>query len=893
MDTVFFKYKNINLLLKGHFVICGFFLLMAQNVSAMPSPGSQITNIASGDFVDAQGNLQVVNSNPVSLTIQKVFALNLIQNQQQVATLGGKVDFPHTLSNAGNAPDTYSLSLTQESADNFDLSQVAVYADRNQDGLPDDNVNLLGGSTIQLDAGQSIALVVVGSIPSTVSTGNQANFDLKATSGQSSTLTSSVHDVVTVVDDAVINVTKSQSISSGPLGSEITYTFTYSNTGTAARRMLLDDELDTSLQYEANSAVWSNGAGNLTDADDGVESGANAGVKYKTLNSNQQVEFEVVSVAPLSTGSISFKVKVQTSASDKILNTGTYTQFSQTNSPTKTTSSNTVIFTPQRTLGVVLNNTSSSATNNGNPSSAPDNLISVTGAFAGQEVIFDNYVWNTGQAADTYNLSYIASNLPACATVHFYAADGRTLLADSSGDGIVDTGPIAPNTSVHLKVGVVTKPSCMTTSVIDLDVLAKSVTDSTVSDATRDEINKVVSAGSSDLYNSDNSGLTVGNVDNGGAPWLSKPIATGQKVVFPLVIKNNGTTPNNYNLYASGSVIDLSNITAQTLPTGWSVLFYQGDATCANVSSQITNTGNVPAGTTTQYCAVVSAPAGATVGNQPLWFAMLSSIDAQGDVVKDQVVVQATRHLILTNDQQNQVQAGGTVIYLHTLKNQGTVVEGSAVGKMLLTLAPQNAQDGFSYTLYYDANNNGELDATDPQVSDLNVATGGVGLAVNASIQLLVKAQAPSSATNGVVSQVDLVATPVGTEQGLTANLLKNTDVTTVNPNQLRLVKTQAIDQTCAVTGGSYAAQTYATTGVQVKPNQCVIYRLSVTNAGSIAANNVMIQDVVPVYTSLNGTPNITQGTVQPVVSGQIKGLVGTLTPLQQESLFFSIRVNP
>jgi uncharacterized repeat protein (TIGR01451 family) len=287
MDTVFFKYKNINLLLKGHFVICGFFLLMAQNVSAMPSPGSQITNIASGDFVDAQGNLQVVNSNPVSLTIQKVFALNLIQNQQQVATLGGKVDFPHTLSNAGNAPDTYSLSLTQESADNFDLSQVAVYADRNQDGLPDDNVNLLGGSTIQLDAGQSIALVVVGSIPSTVSTGNQANFDLKATSGQSSTLTSSVHDVVTVVDDAVINVTKSQSISSGPLGSEITYTFTYSNTGTAARRMLLDDELDTSLQYEANSAVWSNGAGNLTDADDGVESGANAGVKYKTLNSNR------------------------------------------------------------------------------------------------------------------------------------------------------------------------------------------------------------------------------------------------------------------------------------------------------------------------------------------------------------------------------------------------------------------------------------------------------------------------------------------------------------------------------------------------------------------------------------------------------------------------------
>jgi hypothetical protein len=163
MSTTIFPDKKINLSLKGHFVIGVFFLLVAQSVSAMPSPGSQITNIASGDFVDAQGNLQVVSSNPVTLTIQKVYALNLIQNQQQVGTLGGKVDFPHTLTNAGNTPDTYSLSLTQDTTDNFDLSNIAVYADRNQDGLPDDNVNLLGGSAILLDAGQSIALVVVGS----------------------------------------------------------------------------------------------------------------------------------------------------------------------------------------------------------------------------------------------------------------------------------------------------------------------------------------------------------------------------------------------------------------------------------------------------------------------------------------------------------------------------------------------------------------------------------------------------------------------------------------------------------------------------------------------------------------------------------------------------------
>ena len=50
--------------------IAGSLWVVSQVAFALPVPGSQITNIASGDFLDAQGNLQVINSNPVSLTIQ-------------------------------------------------------------------------------------------------------------------------------------------------------------------------------------------------------------------------------------------------------------------------------------------------------------------------------------------------------------------------------------------------------------------------------------------------------------------------------------------------------------------------------------------------------------------------------------------------------------------------------------------------------------------------------------------------------------------------------------------------------------------------------------------------------------------------------------------------------
>lgn len=118
-----------------------------------PVAGSQITNIASGDFIDAMGNIQSIDSNPVSLTIQQVYALSLSTNQQQVGNIGANISFAHLLKNTVNIPDKYQLKLTQAGSgiDDFDLSNVAIYTDRDQNGLPDDNVNLLSdGASIAL-----------------------------------------------------------------------------------------------------------------------------------------------------------------------------------------------------------------------------------------------------------------------------------------------------------------------------------------------------------------------------------------------------------------------------------------------------------------------------------------------------------------------------------------------------------------------------------------------------------------------------------------------------------------------------------------------------------------------------------------------------------------------
>lgn len=259
-----------------------FLLLLSGTSWALPQPGSQITNIATGEFADEQNNLQLIDSNPVSLTIQKVLALDLSQDQQQIGNIGAKLNFPHLLTNMGNSVDDYQLTLTQASDDNFDLSSVAVYADRDQNGLPDDNVNLLG-STVRLEAGKSLAVVVAGTVPVTASSAQQARFVLTATSTQNNTLLDTVNDTATVVDDAVLQVTKAQSISSGIGNSEITYTLTYTNTGTAPGKLLVRDILNGNLQYKVGTAVWANGSGALTDVNEGNESGANSGINYRVV----------------------------------------------------------------------------------------------------------------------------------------------------------------------------------------------------------------------------------------------------------------------------------------------------------------------------------------------------------------------------------------------------------------------------------------------------------------------------------------------------------------------------------------------------------------------------------------------------------------------------------
>lgn len=880
---------------KNHYYVGLTALFFSNCLYAFPAPGSYISNIASGDYADETGNILIVNSNPVSLEVQKILALTLVQNQQQQGTAGGQVNFPHVLTNTGNTLDTYKLSLIQPKGDDFDLKDVQIYADRDQNGIPDDQIDLLTSNTsVALKAGESLSVVVVGNIPLTVATAQKSIFELKATSQTTNSLLASVNDTVIVVDDAVISVLKAQDKSQGNVTDVITYTLTYRNNGTDTAKLTITDVLDDSLQYIAQSAQWNQSSVKLTDADD-TENTVNVGIKYQL--DNKTIKAEIASVPPLSSGVLTFQVNVKNADKTKIPNTAKYIYIGNKSTASYSLDSNTVHYTLAPSLGVVLNNKSSSSSNIGDD----DNLVTKNELKPGQEVLFKNYVWNTGNITDVYNLSYTLSNLPACAQVRLYGKDGKTLLTDTNGDGVVDTGSLATGAVKEIQVGVLASTSCNTEiSNITVDVKATSVTSSDISDPTRNVITKLVASSSeSDLYNSNKSGQGVnggiGEIDNGGEAWLKGTVIDG-KVVFPLVAENKSTQSNNYNLFASFAAIDPKNISVVTA-SGFTVKFYEGDATCTTLGQQITNTGTVAAGKTKNYCAVIQVDSSQQNFKKPIWFAIQSPVNQQADVIKDEIDSSVVRQLILTNDQQGQVSVGGSLVYVHTLKNTGTVMEGSASGSVVkFKVTSLKQDDGFIYSLYYDANNDGKLDAADKFIdanTTLNTLTSSVGIPSQKSIQLLLKVSSSETVLQGTSSVAEIIV-EAGDYQGITLADIKNTDVTTVGTINMQLTKYQSVlDCAEPLDQAKVSALAFSTQALAVEPGHCVVYKLNLLNKGISTVNAVQFIDVVPAYTTLHKGPLLLPAGTNQSSGEKISGAVGSLAPGAEANMYFMIRVNP
>ena len=394
-----------------------------------------------------------------------------------------------------------------------------------------------------------------------------------------------------------------------------------------------------------------------------------------------------------------------------------------------------------------------------------------------------------------------------------------------------------------------------------------------------------------DLTNGDNNDTTTGGPTAGssgqdtGVPVDTKTTAPGTAVTFPLSVTNNSTTPDNFNLSSTG------------LPSGWTVQYYV-DANKDGVpeGAAITNTGNIPAGSTVNLIAVVTPSANQAPITQNVVFTVSSPATGLTDSMTDQVVVSTKRSLSLTADNVGQVAPGGTVTYIHTLTNNGTITEGTTAGSLPYTLT--NTQSGWTTTLYVDLNNNGLADNNElvtgndlgALIATYNADNNNIsGLEAGQSIKLFIKVEAPANATAGVQNSNVLTVSPT-TVSGTTTSPVSNTDLTTVNDGQIRLVKEQALDAAC----DGIADTSFTQNNLSAKPDTCVIYRITATNEGNVPVTTVKINDNVPTYTTLvsgSASNNNTSGTV--TVNGvAITNSIATLSGNTSAQLQFTVRID-
>ncbi|MES2683430.1 MAG: hypothetical protein V4650_07900 [Pseudomonadota bacterium] len=864
-------------------VALAFTAAMGSVHAAPPPAGAVIGNQATATYVDATNVTRTTTSNLVETLVAQVYAVDIETTQTQTATPGSTVYFPHIITNPGNGSDSYTLTAPNPAGGTFDFSSVVIYPDANQDGQPDSFTPI--AVTPSIAAGGTYGIVIAAVVPGTALSGNTDSITVTSTSNGDGTKVDANTDTVTITNNAVISVTKSESVSSGVPGSPgtaTTYTLTYTNTGNAtATAVTLTDNLNAAFAYTATSGRWSvTGATALTDA----VGGDPAGIDYS--RTGQTVTAIIASVAAGQSGTVSFTVTIAPGTAPGVVPNFaalSYNDGGAGGGATVTDNSNTVNFTVAASASLVLtddNGGEGSGTDDG--ADANDVVLENT-ASQGSAVLFDNVLRNTGTGTDTYELTLEGSTFPAGTTFQLLRGDGVTPLTDSTGNGVPDSGPLAAGAPFHVIVRA-TLPGGATGGPFSVTLRARSTLDPTQTDIVTDTLT-LIATSSVDIRNDSATGGGAGAGPE-AAPVTTVTTNPGSTAVFSLFINNTSTVADSYNLLASTD----STFATVALPAGWTVTFRTGSATGPTIS----NTGTIAPAASLNVFAVVSVPAGSAPVAAPgtsIFFRAASPVSGALDVKNDAVVVSTLRDLAITPNNANQAFPGGSVDYVHTLRNNSNVTETVA------TLTSVNSDANWTSVIYFDANNNGTVDPTDPVVDNLNDVAGG--LAPGASLTLIQRVFVPLGSTPGSANTTTIqIDNPnVITETDETNNISQ--DVTTVVTGDLTLTKRQALDTNCD--GTPDTAFTGATINSALAiPGACVVYQITANNTGSTPVTNVTISDATPSLTTLETCAGAcaaaaTASTVSSPAD-EATGLVTTgaitLAPAATNVLTFTVQIN-
>jgi uncharacterized repeat protein (TIGR01451 family) len=834
-------------------------------MAATATAGTVIGNQATATYKDSANTDRTTSSNVVQTTVSQVKSFALNANGAKTAAPGQTVYYPHTITNTGNGTDTYALT-TPVAGGTVPQTSLVYYIDANSDGVPDNFTPIT--STGPLPAGSPFSFVVAGVVPSGATSGTTGTITVAAsdTGGNSTPNTDT-----TTVANSVVNVNKALSVTSGATGNTVAVTLSYTNSGTLlASNLVLADTLPAGMTYKAGTGKWNSSTANLSDSG----SGNPAGITYSVAGST--ITATVATLAAGASGTLKFDVQIAATAPTTPTNAVATTNTASYKTDTQTI----LLYTNAVTYAVLQNATVVATPNSSSAVNGAPNAVVIASAGQGATLTFTDYVWNTGNGSDTFNLALSPSAaFPTGTTFAMFRSDGVTSLLDSNGDGVPDTGPLASGASFAVVIKAYLPSSAPAAAGPYTQRLsATSVFDPARSD-TIDNTLSAISANSVDLSNGGGQGTGPGTatviVTNSVMPNSTATTQTR----FELWVNNTSPVADSYTLSL-----------ASTLPTGWTVTFA---ANCTAGTNAITSTGTIAAAGTQAVCAVVNVPAtntgNAAIGNYDFTFRSQSAVNATTvDSIVDRVTVLALHSLSLTPNGAQQTFPGGAVTYSHRMSNNGNGSESVSFPANFLT--DSQAAAGWTSALYIDNNADNVLTiGTDTLV----VLGASHPLAANDSVTLFVRVFAPGSATS--TSPAD-VSTVTATYSSLTASA---NDTTTVTDGLLLLKEQKLIG--CDGTGTNTYSNAAIAAGSSTAPGKCIGYRITATNTTAATINTVVVSDTVPANTTLNtgcGAPAQTGGTsvggtATNGSTGTVTATAGTLASSASFQLTFCVQINP